>query len=176
MKAGSQAKVSLDVSEIDPRQVEAKVARDAAGAICCFQGVVRDHNLGRRVQYLDYEAYPEMALPAMARIVEVLEERWPEARAAIAHRTGRMEIGEASVVIAVSSPHRAEAFEACRWAIDTLKTSVPIWKKEVFEGGSAWVEGVPPAPPESNPFPNTAGDDARSKSSKAGSRSQESRS
>jgi len=133
---------------IDVRAVEAAVAGPGDGAICTFQGVVRDNNLGRAVAHLEYEAFPEMALPAMRRIADEVAARWPGARAAIVHRTGRLEIGEASVVIAVSSPHRAAAFEACRYAIDTLKTTVPIWKKEVWEGGEAWVEGVAVAPLE----------------------------
>ena len=137
---------------IDPRAVEAAVTRPGAGALCSFQGLVRDHNIGRTVRYLEYEAYPEMAEAAMRRIAEQVAERWPEARAALVHRVGRLEIGEASVVIAVSSPHRAEAFAACRWAIDTLKTTVPVWKKEVFAGGEAWVEGVAVSPLELGPF------------------------
>ncbi len=140
--------VELTESPIDPRVVEAAVARPEAGAICTFLGVVRNSNLGRDVGHLEYEAFPEMAMPSMVRIAEVVAERWPGARAAIVHRTGRLEIGEASVVIAVSSPHRAEAFEACRWAIDTLKTAVPIWKKEIWADGEAWIEGVPAGPIE----------------------------
>ncbi len=130
------------VSEaIDPRAVEAAVARPAAGAIVTINGVVRDHNEGQRVTHLEYEAYPEMAERELARIGADIAERWPEARAAIVHRAGRLEIGETSVVIAVSSPHRAEAFEACRFAIEALKVRVPIWKKEFAESGERWVEG-----------------------------------
>ncbi|RIL10201.1 hypothetical protein DCC79_08680 [bacterium] len=87
-----------------------------------------------------------MALPALAQIAHDIAVRWPGAQAALVHRLGRLEIGEASVVIAVSAPHRAAAFEACRYAIDTLKTTVPIWKKEVWSDGEAWIEGVAPSP------------------------------
>jgi molybdopterin synthase catalytic subunit len=142
----------LTEQPIDVRAVEAAVAGPADGAVCTFQGIVRDNNLGRSVDHLVYEAYPTMAVPAMQRIVDDVAARWPGARAAIVHRTGRLEIGEPSVVIAVSSPHRAAAFEACRYAIDTLKTTVPVWKKEVWVGGEAWIEGVAPAPLDSNPF------------------------
>ena len=152
--------IAITDQVIDPRAVEAAVARPDAGALCTFQGLVRNHNIGRTVHYLEYEAYPEMAEAAMRRIAEQGAERWPEARAALVHRVGRLEIGEASVVIAISSPHRAEAFEACRWAIDTLKTSVPVWKKEVFVGGEAWVEGVAVSPLDPGPFGSRPGEDA----------------
>ncbi len=130
------------VSEpIDPRQVEAAVADPGAGGIVVFHGVVRDNNYGQRVTHLEYEAYPEMAEREMARIGTEIVERWPETRTAMIHRIGRLEVGETSVVIAVSSPHRAEAFDACRFAIEELKVRVPIWKKEFAESGEFWVEG-----------------------------------
>lgn len=113
-----------------------------AGAICTFLGVVRDNNLGRGVNYLEYEAYPDMAVPAMQRIADEIRERWDVIQVVMVHRVGRLEIGEASVGIAVSSPHRAEAFEACHYAIDRLKASVPIWKKEVWADGEEWIEGA----------------------------------
>ena len=91
--------------------------------------------------YCDFSAYTDMAISRMREIVAEIAERWPEARVAMAHRTGRLEVGEASVVVSVSCPHRAEAFEACRWGIDRLKESVPIWKKEFGESGAAWIEG-----------------------------------
>jgi molybdopterin synthase catalytic subunit len=144
--------VILTFDPLDPRKIEARVACDAAGAICTFQGVVRDHHLGREVHHLSYEAFPAMALSAMQAIIDEIHERWPGTQACIAHRIGRLAIGEASVIISVSSPHRAESFEACRYAIDTLKTTVPIWKKEIYEGGESWVEGVPTAPLDTNPF------------------------
>ena len=113
----------------------------AAGGIVTFEGTVRDHARGKRVRYLEYDAYPEMAEQEMARIAAEVERRWHTDRVALVHRIGRLEIGEVSVVVAVACPHRAEAFEACRYAIDTLKNTVPIWKKEVAEDGEEWVEG-----------------------------------
>jgi molybdopterin synthase catalytic subunit len=112
-----------------------------AGGIVTFEGTVRDHARGKRVRYLEYDAYPEMAEQEMAKIAAEVERRWQTDRVALVHRIGRLEIGEVSVVVAVACPHRAEAFEACRYAIDTLKSTVPIWKKEVAEDGEEWVEG-----------------------------------
>lgn len=112
-----------------------------AGGLVTFEGVVRDHARGKRVRYLEYDAYPEMAETEMAAIAAEVERRWGTDRVAMAHRIGRLEIGEVSVVVAVACAHRAEAFEACRYAIDTLKAKVPIWKKEVAEDGEEWVEG-----------------------------------
>ena len=127
---------------ISERQLQESVEDPGAGAICTFLGVVRDNNLGREVDYLEYEAYPEMAVPAMKRIADEIREHWDVINIAIVHRVGRLEIREASVGIAVSSPHRAESFEACRYAIDRLKESVPIWKKEVWTDGEEWIEGT----------------------------------
>ncbi len=138
-----QSMIALTADPIDPRQVEAAVAHAGAGAICVFHGVTRNQHLGRAVTHLEYEAFPEMALPALHAIAAEVAERWPGARAAMVHRLGRVDVGEASVVIAVATPHRAEAFEACRHAIDSLKTRVPIWKKEHWADGAAWVEGTP---------------------------------
>src|SRR5216684_7429761 len=117
------------------------------GAIVTFDGCVRNQSHGRRTLYLDYEAYESMALAKMREIAAEIHTRFQIDRVAIAHRLGRLEIGETSVFIAVSAPHRAAAFEACRFAIDTLKRSVPIWKKEYFEDGAVWADGeLPPAP------------------------------
>lgn len=116
------------------------VERPEAGGLTTFSGVVRNHSRGRQVLYLDYDAYRPMAEKKLQELVDEVEQRW-ECRIAIRHRLGRLEIGEASVMIAVSSAHRATAFEACRYAIDTLKVTVPIWKKEVWEGGEVWIEG-----------------------------------
>lgn len=116
-----------------------EVADPESGAVVVFLGVVRGHTRGRPVQHLTYEAYEALARRELERIVAVMKERWPVRRVAIVHRTGRLQVGEASVAIAVSAPHRPEAFEAARFAIDTLKQTVPIWKKEVWEGGEAWV-------------------------------------
>jgi molybdopterin synthase catalytic subunit len=117
----------------------AEVARDDAGAIATFVGTVRRHSRGRTVLHLDYEAYEEMAETVMAGIAEELERRHELSAVAIHHRVGRVEIGEASVVIAISAPHRAAALDACHEAIDTLKETVPLWKKEVYEGGEEWI-------------------------------------
>ena len=115
------------------------------GAACLFVGVVRNEHQGRRVERLEYEAYEEMALPLMEEIVADVKRRFPVTAVRLVHRVGLLEIGEASVAVVVSSPHRAEAFDACRFAIDTLKAKVPIWKKEHYADGTAWLEG-PGAP------------------------------
>jgi molybdopterin synthase catalytic subunit len=112
------------------------------GALCLFVGVVRNENGGRPVRHLEYEAYEEMALPVMEEIEAEVRARWPVTEVRLVHRLGRIEIGEASVAVAVSSAHRGEAFEACRYAIDTLKAKVPIWKKEFYAEGEAWLEGA----------------------------------
>jgi molybdopterin synthase catalytic subunit len=126
---------------LDARRLEAAVAHPGAGAICTFTGIVRDNSRGQSVTHLDYEAYAEMATAQMHRIGDEIAERWPEARVAMAHRTGRLEVGEASVVVSVSCPHRDEAIAACKWGIDRLKESVPIWKKEHAADGTYWIEG-----------------------------------
>jgi MoaE-MoaD fusion protein len=126
---------------LDARRLEAAVSHAGAGAICTFTGIVRDNSRGRPVTHLDYEAYPEMATAQMRKIADEIAQKWPEARVAMAHRTGKLEIGEASVVISVSCPHRAEAIAACKLGIDRLKESVPIWKKEHAADGTYWIEG-----------------------------------
>jgi molybdopterin synthase catalytic subunit len=131
---------------LDPLRAAALVRRDEAGAVVLFLGVVRDRNLGRRVLYLEYDAYPEMAEQVMRQLAEEAMRRWPVSDVAVLHRTGRLEVGETSLVVAVSSPHRAEAFAAAHWLVDRLKERVPIWKKEVFEGGEEWIEGELPTP------------------------------
>ena len=128
---------------LDALELMRAVDDASAGAVALFAGVVRNENLGRTVEYLEYDAYPPMAERKMAEIGEEVRARWPVTGVAMAHRTGRLEIGEASVIIAVSSPHRADAIEACHYAIDRLKATVPIWKKEVFEGGEEWLDGTP---------------------------------
>ena len=127
----------------------AAIVRDGQdGAIVTFDGFVRNESHGRRTLYLEYEAYEPMALAKMKEIGQLIHEKFSIDRVAIVHRLGRLEIGETSVFIAVSAPHRAAAFEACRFAIDTLKRTVPIWKKEYFEDGAVWADGeLPPAPP-----------------------------
>ena len=118
----------------------AKVASPEAGGIASFLGVVRDNSLGRKVHYLFYEAYPPMAIKEMASLEQEVRERWEICEMAITHRIGRLEIGEASVAIAISSPHRREALEACQYTINRLKETVPVWKKEYWEGGEVWIE------------------------------------
>jgi molybdopterin converting factor subunit 1 len=133
--------IKITRDPLDRDAIIAAVAHPEAGGIVTFEGVVRNHARGKQIRYLEYDAYPEMVEEQFARIAEEVQQRWSPARIAIWHRFGRLEIGEASVIIVVATPHRAQAFEACRYAIDTLKTTVPIWKKEVAEDGEAWVEG-----------------------------------
>jgi molybdopterin synthase catalytic subunit len=124
---------------IDEVSLEEEVRTDADGAVIVFRGVARRQSRGREVVHLEYEAYPEMAEKVMAQIGDEMRDRWPISRVAIVHRTGVLEIGQASVMIAVSAPHRREAFEAASYAIDRLKQIVPIWKKEVWSDGSQWI-------------------------------------
>lgn len=112
------------------------------GAVVTFLGLVRNHNMGRRVRYLEYEAYEPLALKSFARIAAEIVERWPSARLALHHRIGRLEVGEASVAIVVRSPHRGDAYSACRYVIERVKQIVPVWKREFFEGGDVWIEGA----------------------------------
>jgi molybdopterin synthase catalytic subunit len=119
----------------------------AEGGLCLFVGVVRDHHQGRAVMSLEYDAYEEMALPLLERIEEEARRRWP-VRVRIVHRLGPLQVGEASVAVAAVSAHREEAFTACRWAIDTLKATVPIWKKEYGRDGAVWMEGPGACVPE----------------------------
>jgi molybdopterin synthase catalytic subunit len=112
------------------------------GAVVTFLGLVRNHNLGRRVTYLEYEAYEPLVVKAFARIGDEARNRWPDARLEVQHRIGRIAVGEASVAIAAASPHRANAYAACRYAIERIKQIAPIWKREFFEGGDVWIEGA----------------------------------
>ena len=132
--------IEVTTEPLSELAVARAVEQPAAGALALFSGVVRDQTGGRRVKFLEYEAHGPMALAKMQEIGAAIRSRWPAiTRIALVHRIGRLEIGESSVMIAVSSPHRAQAFEACRFAIDTLKETVPIWKKEHFEDGEVWV-------------------------------------
>ena len=133
--------ISITRERLDRDALVAAVSHPGAGGIVVFEGVVRDNARGKQVRYLEYDVYPEMAEQQIREIVAEAERRWGVERVAVAHRIGRLEIGEASVIIVVASPHRAEAFDACRYIIDTLKTTVPIWKKEVATNGEEWVEG-----------------------------------
>ena len=130
----------------EPLALEPLVAllpgQGADGAVVTFLGVVRNHNAGRSVRYLEYEAYEPLAVKALERIAAEIAERWPGVRLALHHRTGRLEIGEASVAIAAASAHRGDAFASCRYAIERVKQIVPIWKREFFDGGDVWIEGA----------------------------------
>ena len=136
--------IGLVSGPIDVAAVTAAVGDPAQGAILVFLGVARADFDGRPVVSLAYEAYPAMAVPVMQAIAAEIAEKWPGARVAIVHRTGDVGIGEASVVIATSTPHRAACYEANRYAIEALKARVPVWKKEIYRDGSAWKENRPP--------------------------------
>ena len=135
----TEAWVELVERAIDVNALLERVKHPQAGGIVLFLGTVRDNDRGRHVKFLEYEAYQPMALKEMNRVVEEARRRWPLLGIAIVHRLGHLEVGDISVAIAVSSGHRKEAFEAGRYAIDTLKQTVPIWKKEVWDSGEAWI-------------------------------------
>lgn len=130
---------------ISAESVLAHVGSDADGAVCVFVGIVRDHNEGRAVQGVRYTAYAAMAGKVLGEIATEAAARAGDARVAVVHRTGELSVGEASVAIAVSSPHRAQAFDACRYIIEEIKTRVPVWKEERYaEGDAAWLDGTVP--------------------------------
>jgi molybdopterin synthase catalytic subunit len=135
--------VQLVRDAIDTQAVIAQLKQAADGAVVIFDGVVRDNTRGRRTLYLDYEAYEAMAVAQMETLAVEARERFAVRAAAIIHRLGRLQIGETSVLIAAAAVHRGAAFEACRWMIDTLKKTVPIWKKEYFVDGAVWADGEP---------------------------------
>ena len=139
--------IQLGHDPIDPAALVRHVRADSDGAVVTFDGCVRDNSHGRRTLYLEYESYEPMALKNLREIADEIRAKFAIDRVAIAHRLGRLEIGETSVFIAVSAPHRAAAFDACRFAIDTLKRTVPIWKKEYFADGAVWADGELPPPP-----------------------------
>ena len=128
---------------LDPEKLASHVRKGEAGAVVLFYGVVRDNSMGRRVDHLEYDAYPEMAEKVMRDLADEIMARFPVTDIAIQHRTGRLEIGEASLLVAISSPHRKEGFEAAAALVDRFKEVVPVWKKEVWEGGEEWIEGEP---------------------------------
>jgi molybdopterin synthase catalytic subunit len=136
---------------LDPAPLVEAVRRDESGAVALFYGVVRNENLGRAVSYLEYDAYPEMAIKKMREVADEVRARFPVSGVGVLHRVGRLEIGETSLLVAVSSGHRKEAFEACHYAVDRIKQIVPVWKKEVWADGSEWIEGHMPDVPESAP-------------------------
>ena len=133
--------VELTRSPLDRAALEARVRHAGAGAVVTFEGVVRDHARGHLVEALEYEVYVEMAEAQLRAIAQDAATRWGTCAIAIAHRFGRMVVGETSVIIVVASAHRADAFDACRAIIDAVKTTVPIWKKEYGPDGAVWVEG-----------------------------------
>jgi MoaE-MoaD fusion protein len=139
--SGGSGRALMVRDAIDTLGVVQGVKRGEDGAAVVFEGVVRNQTRGRRTLYLDYEAYEEMALHQMESLAEQALKQFQVREVAVVHRLGRLEIGETSVLIVVASAHRAAAFEACRWLIDTLKRTVPIWKKEYFEDGAVWADG-----------------------------------
>jgi molybdopterin synthase catalytic subunit len=144
----SPTRITTDV--LDLAGLVRVVEGAGSGAVASFLGLVRDHNQGRRVTHLIYEAYEPLAVRALERIVGESRERWPGVSLAIHHRVGRLDIGEASVAIAAASPHRADAFAACRYAIERIKQIAPIWKHEYFDGGDVWIEGATADPDDAS--------------------------
>ncbi|NNL67421.1 MAG: molybdopterin converting factor subunit 1 [Myxococcales bacterium] len=138
--SGGNGRCTIQDGPLDVDEVVGRVMGPDAGGLVTFVGAVRNHSKGHRIRHLEYEAYPGMAEREMDKIAEQAERRWPKTRLAIAHRVGHLEIGDLAVVIAAVAPHRGEAFAACQFAIDTLKVTVPIWKKEVTTSGEYWVE------------------------------------
>ncbi len=134
-------RVEILDGEIPVAEVVAEIKAGADGAVCVFDGIVRNNTRGRETLYLDYEVYREMALAQMRGLAEEAVARFGVREVALLHRLGRLRVGETSVLVAVASAHRGAAFEACRWVIDTLKKQVPIWKKETFADGAVWSDG-----------------------------------
>jgi MoaE-MoaD fusion protein len=143
VSGGSGKSASLVREPIDTKGVLESIKRGEDGAAVVFEGVVRNQTRGRKTLYLDYEAYEAMALRQMEGLAEQALKQFQVREVALVHRLGRLEIGETSVLIVVAAAHRAAAFDACRWLIDTLKRTVPIWKKEYFEDGAVWADGEP---------------------------------
>ena len=141
--SAAESHVALTSDPIDSAAIAALLRSGDDGALVVFEGTVRNQTRGRRTLYLFYEAYPEMALARMNQLAAEALQKFPIRDVALVHRLGRLDIGETSVCIAVASAHRAAAFDACRWLIDTLKQTVPIWKKEFFEDGAVWAQGEP---------------------------------
>jgi molybdopterin synthase catalytic subunit len=132
--------IEITEAPIDHAALTERVRSNQAGAVCTFLGTVREMTGDRQTVFLEYEAYPEMALKKLGELEDQARARWPILDVALVHRVGRLDLGEVSVVVAVSCPHRNDAFEACRWLIDTLKEVVPIWKRESWADGSEeWV-------------------------------------
>ncbi len=136
-------RVEIVTGAIDSAAVLAEIKAGADGAVCVFDGIVRNNTRGRKTLYLVYEAYEEMALSEMQGLAAQAATKFGVREVALIHRLGRVEVGETSVLVAVASAHRGAAFDACRWIIDTLKKTVPIWKKEHFVDGAVWADGEP---------------------------------
>ena len=141
--SGGSERVWIDSAPLSLDALLAEVMSPAMGGVVTFTGVVRNRARGESIDHLEYEAYAPMAEKELRKIADAVHERWPPVRIALAHRVGRLEVGDAAVMIAAAAPYRAEAFEACRFAIDRLKASVPIWKKEFATTGAYWVEENP---------------------------------
>jgi molybdopterin synthase catalytic subunit len=139
--SGGAGQARIRREKIDSQRVVEEMKRPEDGGVVVFEGIVRDNTRGRRTLYLEYECYEEMALKRMEELAERAVADFKVREVALEHRVGRIEIGETSVLIVVASAHRGAAFDACRWLIDTLKRTVPIWKKEYFEDGAVWAEG-----------------------------------
>jgi molybdopterin synthase catalytic subunit len=133
--------LSLDAVTLEIER-EAQARGEGCGALCSFIGVVRATHKGRAVRYLEYEAFEPLALNVFGRIADEVAREWPMTVLAVHHRVGRLQVGDASVVIVAAAPHRADAFQACRYAIERVKQVAPVWKHEFFEDGDAWVEGA----------------------------------
>jgi molybdopterin synthase catalytic subunit len=140
---GENVTVALTRDRIDAEKIVAEAKSGEDGAVVVFDGIVRNHTRGRRTLHLDYEAYEEMAVRQMRELGLKARERFAIRQVTMVHRLGRLEIGQTSVLIVVAAAHRSAAFEACRWLIDTLKQTVPIWKKETFADGAVWAPGEP---------------------------------
>ncbi|MEX2237738.1 MAG: molybdenum cofactor biosynthesis protein MoaE [Dehalococcoidia bacterium] len=140
--SGGSGLIVVTHDQLDAEEATRLVRADDDGAVCVFLGVVRNHNDGKQVSHLEYEAFPEMAEKQLAQIAEEAARRFDVDRVALHHRIGRLEVGEVSLVAAVSAQHRGASFDACHWAVDTLKARVPIWKKEVGPDGEEWLEGT----------------------------------
>ena len=144
VSGGSDGPFAVTSEPLDPNEVLAAVRKDESGAVVLFHGVARNNSDGRRVIALEYDAYPSLAEKKLREVAGEVRRRWPVTAIAVLHRTGRLAIGETSLLFAVSSAHRQEAFEACHYAVDRIKQIVPVWKKEIWEDGTGeWVPGYP---------------------------------
>ena len=143
MNSNPHHRIEIIDSPIPAQEIVAGIKQGGDGAVCIFDGIVRDNTRGRRTLFLDYEAYRDMALAQMRALAAQATERFGVREIALVHRLGRLQVGETSVLIVVASAHRGAAFDSCRWLIDTLKKTVPIWKRETFADGVVWADGEP---------------------------------